>query len=502
MNKINFLAAGILLFVISCKKSDDPIPVNKEPSASINIESVSETLWNEVKVVVSATDADGSIASVELYANDQLIGSDAEAPYEFSWNTKDFQDGEVELKAVVTDDLEATTETLKTVEVMNTLIDYDLYEGYLAMSTDYKYFTYITSKSREVLYFEQIETLPYKSTVVRPDDFDDAEFDVHFVKANGVAGQITSYADITPGKFAPVNDDLRGAVIGKTDMTFTDIPDHNYYTFGIYSGSGPLKTDKIYNANVYENLDLSYVYLRTESQGLYKMITLTDGNEATSLSATGFEMGEHTLKIADNLAVFSMYVNGHTSTEADAPAVRLFSNYKSGELAGYEVSYHTPDNETAFDHYSNWLGLFYADGKSYINEYYFDIITDPVKPNINFTLNGNALNNIDLTVSGDSYDLLIGNYYVENNGFTLQWISHSSDDDLEFPVIAMELTSAFPKFSSSNLVFTDGNVNFQAQNFDHLEGYDAYLETISGRNGKTLKDGGTFNTKVGQTFIP
>jgi len=500
MNKINFFAAGILLLIISCKNSNEPTPVNKEPSASINIESTSETLWNEVKVTVNATDADGNIASVELYADDEWIGSDAEAPYEFTWNTKDFEDGEIELKAKVTDDLEAFAESTKTVEVMNTLINYDLYDGYLDMSPDYKYFTYITSKSKQILHFEQIETLPYKVKVVRPDDFNDAEFDIHFVWANPTEGHLITYNDFTPGIFAPVNPDHKGSKVGETNMTFTDIPEHDYYTFAKNAG-GLLETGTPYHALVYENLNLGYLYLRNGSQGLYKVITgMTDGDAVTSLSATGFEMQEHTLTIKDDLTQFEIYVNGHIDSEADAPGIRLFGHFKSGDLNGYEISYHTPDKEAAFDHYSNSLSLFYPDGKFYMNESYFDIITTPIMPNINFTLGNNTLSDIDLIVTGDDYDVLTGYYYTAHDGFKFYWETYSADEDLEFPVIPNQLTSAFTKFSNSNLIFKEAIVNFLAEDFDHLNNYNAYRETLAGRTGKTLKEGGSYSTKVGQIF--
>jgi hypothetical protein len=38
-------------------------------------------------LLADASDLDGSVARVEFYANGQLLGTDASAPYEFSWHS-------------------------------------------------------------------------------------------------------------------------------------------------------------------------------------------------------------------------------------------------------------------------------------------------------------------------------------------------------------------------------------------------------------------------------
>src|SRR3546814_7285895 len=69
---------------------------------------------------------------------------------------------------------------------MNTLMDYNLQEGFLAMSPSFKYFTFITNENGQILYFDQIETLPYKASVLRPEGVEDEQFDVHFAYANQI----------------------------------------------------------------------------------------------------------------------------------------------------------------------------------------------------------------------------------------------------------------------------------------------------------------------------
>src|SRR3546814_21201582 len=115
-------------------------------------------------------------------------------------------------------------------------------------------------------------------------------------------------------------------------------------------------------------------------------------------------------------------------------------------------------------------------------ESYSDLISVPLTLDLNAALNGNKiLNEIDLTVSGSPYDLLIANYYLSNNGFKFTWECNSGGKDIEFPVIPTGLTKAFSKFSNANLVFTEADVSFGIRDYVHIKGYDEYIRVKIGR---------------------
>src|SRR3546814_18077463 len=85
MKKFNLLVAvAVLMALASCKKSkeDTPGPKNQAPEVTLTVESASGKLWTEITVEINASDADGKIVSVDLYANDHWIGNDNETPYE------------------------------------------------------------------------------------------------------------------------------------------------------------------------------------------------------------------------------------------------------------------------------------------------------------------------------------------------------------------------------------------------------------------------------------
>ena len=55
-----------------------------------------------LQLAASASDADGSVVKVRFLVGEQVIGEDAEAPYELEWTPAEA--GEVQLSAVAIDD--------------------------------------------------------------------------------------------------------------------------------------------------------------------------------------------------------------------------------------------------------------------------------------------------------------------------------------------------------------------------------------------------------------
>ena len=64
--------------------------------------------YNTIQISATATDEDGSIASVAFYANDSLLNTDTEAPYSFEWSNASL--GHYAIKAVATDNENKTSE--------------------------------------------------------------------------------------------------------------------------------------------------------------------------------------------------------------------------------------------------------------------------------------------------------------------------------------------------------------------------------------------------------
>lgn len=76
-----------------------------QPTVSITAPSASEIVSNTVSFTATASDASG-IASVAFYAggvSGDLLFTDSDTPYATTWNTRNFQNGTINLSAVATD---------------------------------------------------------------------------------------------------------------------------------------------------------------------------------------------------------------------------------------------------------------------------------------------------------------------------------------------------------------------------------------------------------------
>jgi len=80
-------------------------PIPGAPSCSIDSPATGSyyDTGSQVAISVSASDADGSIASVAFYVNNSLLYTDTSAPYSWVWNTSGYSGGAYTIKVIATD---------------------------------------------------------------------------------------------------------------------------------------------------------------------------------------------------------------------------------------------------------------------------------------------------------------------------------------------------------------------------------------------------------------
>lgn len=500
-NVLNVFVALALLFVLSsCKKDKEPMNDVLLPTVQIELPDDREQYWNTISIEVKATSPDAEIATVELFANGQVLDAKQQAPYIFEWNTRDFADGEVELKAVATDSNNKSAEAKTQVTVLNTLLSIEIPKGYLLKTFSLKYFVFITNEERELMYFSQIEEEPFAMVVERPENFDDASFDLHFIAANPLSAQMHTYADFPAGNFKPRMEESFGKELDDVQVSFFDIPAHDFFQFDNSLGF-TLSNVFPYTAKSYENLDFAYLYLRNGENGIYKFVENLSASPEyeISLNATPFQMSKHKLSYLSPVSAYTYEVKGHTGPGVLAPHVRMFSYFGDNQANGIEQTFHTPSNETRFDHFSGELKV--QEGNTlYTNSTYYNIPLALVKRNIHVQVSGHQLVEINNTVSGDTYDVLRSNYIINSPNVNLVWNCYSRDAQIEFPPIPTQLTQAFNNYTSSNIVFKEAKVLIEAQDYDHLDSYDDYLKALSGRTGTSFFQGATRLIAAGKQF--
>lgn len=100
---LTLLLFSLLIFSFSSCKKDEP---NEAPSCSILLPSEGDTInvGTLVEISVSASDADGRIASVSIQVDDIELKEFTTSPYKFYWNTDSVSAGWKNLKASALDD--------------------------------------------------------------------------------------------------------------------------------------------------------------------------------------------------------------------------------------------------------------------------------------------------------------------------------------------------------------------------------------------------------------
>jgi hypothetical protein len=495
------LSIIVLVFFSGCSKDEDPLPEpgNKTPSVELTLSKESNTVWNTIELLVKATDEDGEISLIEIFANDQKIGESSSAEQTFEWNTREMVDGPVVLKAVATDDEGEATQVEYPVEVLNTLLNFSIPEGYLIDTYDLKYYAYITNELRQVIWFTQIEEEPWQGVAMRPENFDDATFDLHFIAANPLKADLITYTSVSPGDFKPLVESGNGNFVKWSDVTFYDVPEHKFYQFASHAGEG-LQADKVYKAPVYENLDFAYLYLKLGDNGIYTFANnLENAHPEISLQTTPFEMTRKEFSIPSPSTSFSFVAKGHIGASYYSPSVNLFTDFSSNVNDQYENFYHIPTNEPIFKNFSSEMAVM-ENERFYINQQFNSLGTTFEKRTTNFTLDGLQLNSINIGLSGQSFDNMVAYYVINSPQIKFTWECHSATPSIEFPPIPGQVTAVFSNVVSSNIVFQNAKVRIDAEEYDHFDGFDEYWNRISGRSKMMLLEGAEKKITTGEIF--
>ncbi|MEO0900621.1 MAG: Ig-like domain-containing protein [Bacteroidota bacterium] len=498
----NVMYTGLAAISIwSCSKDDDstptttPEPGNQAPSVSFvsptgNV-SADGTLWNSVSIELSAADADGSVSKVELFIDGTKEAEFNSAPYTFDWDSKNVEDGTIELKATVTDNEgDATTEAI-TVNVLNVLLDYNLYDGFLTSGDNAIRFTYITSPApeKEILYISEIGQGTFNEVVQRPADFDGDTFDVHlleFVDDDEDEGQITTYHGIGPGVFSPTpatSIDF-GNELGQANVKFSDVPDHDYALIFSGGNTNPIAEGTERSFTIFDNFNLGYVYLQKGGEGSYLAVPFGVDNHNLSLSIMNTSMQARSFMDDGINDTANFLVEGHTGAGHFSPAVNVYRENVALGGSAFETNFHVPnDEDEVFDHYSTTVRL-QENGKTYFHEAYNEILSAMTKKNVTFAADNKTMAQLNVTATTtDEFDFLnMISQIKASDTFSFRWNSYSQDDNVSFPPIPTEVFEATNGvFNGSDIAFKEASIVLWLEDLDDYEGYNDYSDSRFGR---------------------
>ena len=93
----------VLLVVFGCEDKETDSPDTTPPTVSIQSPITNNPIFEIVTIVVETNDNVG-ISKVEFYVDDSLVSTDTESPYEYDWNTTEYEDGSEHIVKVISYD--------------------------------------------------------------------------------------------------------------------------------------------------------------------------------------------------------------------------------------------------------------------------------------------------------------------------------------------------------------------------------------------------------------
>ena len=297
-NRISCCALALSCLLASCQ---DEMKDEEMPTVSITSPQADTKLWSEVTASAEVID-NQEVSKVAFYLDDELLGEDAEAPYELSFDSKQYEDGPHRLKTVAYDGSNNQSEATRNIEIFNKLLKVTTGAGYLSDSDPMtRTWMVVSDISGRILQTEELQN-SNNFTFNRPDDFEDTLLSVTIITIDNDSygsAKANTYFGIRPsewrldGKFNSENPTALGEVTG----SFTS-PQYNFYNHALngqvnananFDDFSDKQWQIDFSTIIYQDPAHMYIALFPENEpASYKLIDPIQPGEHYELATTDF----------------------------------------------------------------------------------------------------------------------------------------------------------------------------------------------------------------------
>jgi Leucine-rich repeat (LRR) protein len=241
-----------LLLMVGCEDGQDTTP----PTVTITSHSSGQSVYEIVTITVTTQDNEG-ISKVEFFIDDSLVLTDSESPYEYEWNTTQYEDDSEHIVKVISyDNSDNSTESQPILlRVDNTLSiptpsvlypitydegfqiswsqnnddDFQSYKLYESLSENMSNDTliYETDDKTDTTYFKTIQNFKYYKIVVEDSwgyqSTSNIEFGDYYVELWGdfYSGSNTTYLNLSQNQLTGSIPPEIGELINLTNLQLT-----------------------------------------------------------------------------------------------------------------------------------------------------------------------------------------------------------------------------------------------------------------------------------------
>ena len=437
LNRVGYYALAVSSLMASCK---DDVRDEQMPSVSITSPAADTKVWLDVPVRVDVVDNQG-VSKVAFYLDDELLGEDTDAPYELSFDSKEYEDGTYTLRTVAFDGQSNREEATQQIEIFNKLLQLNV-EGEYVGESRYIREAWVIAANTEGDVIEAVMLENDKSfTVDRPEGMYDDKirvalyFQYYFGESQYI--YVDEYQDVSPKvlTFTGYSGETNEVeALGSATLSLTipetyraDVYGENitWQSSSVYNGDGT--TNHNYMLDVYDHPASAYVQMY-------------DGESSTTPLYSNLE----DIQVG---AVYNLEENNFTpmslwqsiSIPADYSAsISVRGNLSNGNR--YDLTYSSkPEGTTtlnaftpgdAFDSYSYYLQMrddrvSYSQSAESPPSSSYDIPSVGLQVTANDNNLFSATVNYEASYSYSSWDY----YYYDNTNYTssgIHWIVYGN----------------------------------------------------------------------------
>lgn len=187
-----FIAFTLSFILLSCKKDKEEVIIDDDHKASEVVFTAPENndqVWNKVTFTTNVG-ADNEVEKVVFYVADELSGEITSPPFDYILDTKAYNDGPLEIKAIAHYKTGNHEEATLTVNVLNTLFTFDVPEKSEDASV-----MFLSDQEGNLLGVQSLE----KGTTVefkRPDGFEGEIFNCNIIHEDEYGIMVRTYTDV------------------------------------------------------------------------------------------------------------------------------------------------------------------------------------------------------------------------------------------------------------------------------------------------------------------
>ena len=491
-NRIGYCALASMLLLASCQedfKDED------QPTISITSPAAGQKVWLETPLSVEASDEQG-VSKVAFYLNDELVGEDTEAPYEWMLNTQEYEDGDYVLRTVAHDGTGNQTEVEQEIEVFNNLLKVEVEEGY-HKDNNLRQWVIVSNAEGSVL---QTEELKNGTTAIfgRPEGFNES-FSVTLLSIDERSNDdywtfATTYTGATPDHWvmpSSTNGEER-MVLGTATGSFIT-PDGNYR---VSSPNGTFySTSNIYYEDG-KQTEFSFDTYENPAQLYVAALPYQQAPQYASLK--NIQPEGHYELTADDMVPMKVHKTINLPSVNDA-LMLVRGHYEGDE------GYHTA-SRSYWDELTNQLPVYLPEGV--FNDFTYSLDADLGDFSYYRSDNGSMPDSYDIPALapgiihsaqfGDFSASVDGQYdyahaswfdYDEEQSVSLMaWsVLGSSDEELQWTVsdLPKEINELYPFLPArmNEMQF----VRLQVVNRDNIASYEEYLATLNKVQDEVVK---------------